>query len=101
MSHRSYFNSLDKDFNPYQVLTVHPTELGIFGSHTFHELMMADSARVTSYLKALKQIGKKHPHLTCVDVGSGLAPLTVFCARFGLAKKVYAIEQEATPLRLS
>lgn len=96
----SYFNSQEKDFNPYQVLTIYPTELGIFGSHTFHELMIADAARVNPYKRAFQRIGKQNSRLICVDIGSGLAPLTLLCAKYA-AKKVYAIEQEASTFKLS
>lgn len=97
----SYFNWHEKDFNPYQVLTIYPTKLGIFGSLTFHELMLADTTRVNSFKRAIEQIGRKHPNLVCLDIGSGIGTLALLCAKFGYAKQVYAIEQNSSILELS
>lgn len=90
---KSYFDYHAIGFNPYQVLTIYPTELSIFGSHTFHELMIADKVRMNAYKEAIMQAGKDHTQAVWVDVGSGLCPLTMLVAKYANPKKVYAIEQ--------
>lgn len=101
MAFPTYFNWHEKDFNPYQVLTIYPTEMGIFGSLTFHELMHVDFTRVNSFKSAIKQAGKDHPDSVCVDIGSGIGTLALLCAKFGSARQIYAIEQEESILKIS
>lgn len=98
---KSYFDLNIKGFNPYQVLTIHPTELSIFGSHTFHELMIADSARVIPYKKAITQAGKEHPNKIWVDVGAGLCPLSLLAAKTSKPKKIFSVEQVTSTLNLA
>lgn len=98
---KSYFDYHLKGFNPYQVLTVHPTELSIFGSHTFHELMIEDRVRISAYQQAIKSVGKNYPRATWVDVGTGLGPLALMAAALAVPKKVYAIEQVASTFALA
>ncbi len=86
----SYFENTD--INPYQVLTIYPTELSIFGSHTFHELMLSDDVRMRAYKNAITAAGRDHPNANWVDIGSGLCPLSLFAAQLGSAKRVTAIE---------
>lgn len=90
---KSYFNHNTVGFNPYQVLTIHPTELSVFGSHTFHELMIADKVRMNAYKKAITQAGKDRSQSVWVDIGAGLCPLTLLVAKWAQPKKIYAIEQ--------
>jgi protein arginine N-methyltransferase 1 len=73
----------------------------IFGSLTFHELMLLDAARVNPFKLAIERTGKDHPGLVCVDIGSGLGTLALFCAKFGSAKRIYAIEQKKSIFKLS
>lgn len=98
---RSYFDFESQGFNPYQVLTIYPTELSIFGSHTFHELMIADQVRMLAFRDAITLAGKARPNAVWVDIGSGLCPLSLMAAKWGQAKKVYAIEQNGSALALA
>ncbi len=98
---KSYFDYKAKDFNPYQVLTIYPTELGIFGSHTFHELMIADSIRVNAFKQAINKANHDLPNSVWVDVGSGLCPLTLLAASSPESKKIYAIEQVESTINLA
>ncbi len=97
----SYFDYNTIGFNPYQVFTIYPTELSLFGSHTFHELMIADKVRMNAYKNAIKQAGKDHPQAIWIDVGAGLGPLSLFAAKWSDPKKIYAIEQAESVVTLA
>ncbi|KAL9648354.1 hypothetical protein ABK040_001933 [Willaertia magna] len=57
-----------------------------------HELMIKDKPRTDAYLKAIKENQHVFKDKVVLDVGCGTGILSFFAAKYGLAKKVYAVE---------
>lgn len=57
-----------------------------------HEEMLKDQVRTNAYLKAIEQNKHLIEGKIVLDVGCGTGILSLFCAKFGNAKKVYAVD---------
>ena len=64
----------------------------IYGQLTVQHEMLSDRARTLSYLTAIQRNVKWMIDSTAMDIGCGTGILSLFLARDGKAKKVYAIE---------
>ena len=64
----------------------------IYGHVKVQHEMLSDRARTLTYLKAIQQNSKCTVGTTVMDIGCGTGILSLFLARDGNAKKVYAVE---------
>ena len=66
-----------------------------YGTIETHELMLKDTVRTETYLKAIQSNPGHFENKVVLDVGCGTGILSMFAVKYGKAKKVYAVEASA------
>lgn len=63
-----------------------------------HELMLSDKPRTLAYMHFMQQNASLFENKIVMDVGAGTGILSLFAAKFGKAKRVYAVEASSMAL---